>query len=342
MLEQHQDSGADVTLATLPIEPDEVSAFRRGGGRSQRRGHRLSGEAEADRICARPSIRTWFDASMGIYLFNTDVLHPGADEGRRRPEFAATTSGTTSCPSMLGRLQGVRLQLRRREQARKRSTGATWGRSTPTTKPTWTWSRCRRSSTSTTALADPHAHAAVSAGEVCLRRAGPHRHALNSIVSTGCIVSGGVVRNSVLSHDVRVNSYAEVETSILSHTSISAGTAASARPSSIATCTFRRARDRLRHRSGPAEVSCHRHRHHGCHARLFPVREPGDGRLLHVGIAHFAMSSESLSRPSGSPAFRKLLLLLWICFVVRGCFYSSCCPRGRAMMSPTTSHLSST
>jgi glucose-1-phosphate adenylyltransferase len=39
--------------------------------------------------------------------------------------------------------------------------------------------------------------------------------AIDSIVSAGCIVSGGVVRNSVVSPDVRVNSYAEVEASIV-------------------------------------------------------------------------------------------------------------------------------
>jgi glucose-1-phosphate adenylyltransferase len=39
--------------------------------------------------------------------------------------------------------------------------------------------------------------------------------AINSVISAGCIVSGAVVRNSVLSQDVRVNSYAEVESSII-------------------------------------------------------------------------------------------------------------------------------
>ena len=39
--------------------------------------------------------------------------------------------------------------------------------------------------------------------------------AVNSIVSQGCIVSGAVVRNSVLSQDVRVNSYAEMDSSII-------------------------------------------------------------------------------------------------------------------------------
>jgi glucose-1-phosphate adenylyltransferase len=45
--------------------------------------------------------------------------------------------------------------------------------------------------------------------------------AINSVVSAGCIVSGAAVRNSVLSQDVRVNSYADVESSIIfSHVNI--------------------------------------------------------------------------------------------------------------------------
>ncbi len=41
--------------------------------------------------------------------------------------------------------------------------------------------------------------------------------AVDSIVSAGCIISGGRVRHSVLSPHVRVNSYCEVEDSILLH-----------------------------------------------------------------------------------------------------------------------------
>ena len=45
--------------------------------------------------------------------------------------------------------------------------------------------------------------------------------ALDSIVSNGCIVSGGMVKNSILSPDVRVNSYSEVDSCILfSHVSV--------------------------------------------------------------------------------------------------------------------------
>jgi len=45
--------------------------------------------------------------------------------------------------------------------------------------------------------------------------------AIDSVISQGCIVSGGVVRTSVLSPDVRVNSYSEVDASILfSHVNV--------------------------------------------------------------------------------------------------------------------------
>jgi glucose-1-phosphate adenylyltransferase len=45
--------------------------------------------------------------------------------------------------------------------------------------------------------------------------------AVDSVVSMGCIVSGGAVRNSVFSPDVRVNSYSDVDSSIVfSHVNI--------------------------------------------------------------------------------------------------------------------------
>jgi glucose-1-phosphate adenylyltransferase len=42
-------------------------------------------------------------------------------------------------------------------------------------------------------------------------------HAINSVVSNGVIVSGGLVRQSVLSPGVRVNSWARVERAVLMH-----------------------------------------------------------------------------------------------------------------------------
>ena len=69
-------------------------------------------------------------------------------------------------------------------------------------------------------MADPHLSAAAAAAEVRLPRRGPRDQARrgeahDSMVCQGCIISGGHVRRSILSPNVRVNSYAVVENSIL-------------------------------------------------------------------------------------------------------------------------------
>ncbi len=39
--------------------------------------------------------------------------------------------------------------------------------------------------------------------------------AVNSVVSPGCVISGSAVRQSVLSQDVRVNSYSDIDSSVI-------------------------------------------------------------------------------------------------------------------------------
>ena len=60
MLRQHQDSGADVTIATILIEPAETKHF--GVVEIDRTGPgcRIPGKAGSRPICARPTIRAWF------------------------------------------------------------------------------------------------------------------------------------------------------------------------------------------------------------------------------------------------------------------------------------------
>ncbi len=65
--------------------------------------------------------------------------------------------------------------------------------------------------------------------------------AINSVISAGCVVSGAVVRNSVLSQDVRINSYAEVDASIIFTHVISGGIAVSRTRLSTATFICRKA-----------------------------------------------------------------------------------------------------
>src|SRR3954468_22743996 len=75
MLDYHKEAGADVTLATLPIRPDEVSRF---GVVDVNKGGEVMGflEKPTETKLRSPWNPEMVDASMGIYIFNTDVLLP--------------------------------------------------------------------------------------------------------------------------------------------------------------------------------------------------------------------------------------------------------------------------
>ena len=115
--------------------------------------------------------------------------------------------------------------------------------------------------------------------------------AINSVISAGCIVSGAVVRNSVLSQDVRVNSYAEVESSIIfTHVDIGRH------------CRIRRAIiDRDVHlpegtvigydrEADRKQLLCHPERPDRGHARLLALRKPGLPRLHAAGLTRLRHS----------------------------------------------------
>ncbi|MGO9075654.1 MAG: sugar phosphate nucleotidyltransferase, partial [Terriglobales bacterium] len=75
MLRQHKDSGADVTVATLVTDPSESRHF---GVVDIDREHRIIGFLEKPKQTdlRSPYDPTKISASMGIYIFNTDVLIP--------------------------------------------------------------------------------------------------------------------------------------------------------------------------------------------------------------------------------------------------------------------------
>ena len=129
-------------------------------------------------------------ASMGIYIFDMNVLVPALEEDARSATQPRLRQGHHPVAHLEG--AGLRLPLLRREQEGRRSTGATSARSTPTTKPTWTCATSTRSSTSTI-------RSGRCARTRCRRRrrsscsptkGGAAAQALDSIISAGCIISG--------------------------------------------------------------------------------------------------------------------------------------------------------
>ena len=80
--------------------------------------------------------------SMGVYIFNTDVLLPVLLKDAEDPN-SSHDFGKDILPKILEHTNFIPSTSLTRTR-RKRGTGATWERLRPITKPTWTWSRFRR------------------------------------------------------------------------------------------------------------------------------------------------------------------------------------------------------
>src|SRR6202453_3808990 len=219
MLKQHKDSGADVTLATLPIRPEEVSSF--GVVEVGRNGEVIGFEEKPKETKIRsPFMPDMVDASMGIYIFNTDVLLPelikDAEDPNSKHDF-----GHNILPGLLGR---VKMHAFNFVDENKKN--ALYWRDVGTLEAYYEANMDVAGVTPVFNLYDKSWPMRTRAyqyppAKFVFGEPGRTGMAINSIVAAGCVVSGAVVRNSVVSHDVRVNSYADVDSSIVfSHVNI--------------------------------------------------------------------------------------------------------------------------
>ncbi|MCU1307494.1 MAG: Glucose-phosphate adenylyltransferase, partial [Acidobacteriaceae bacterium] len=85
MLRHHKDSGADVTLATILIDPSESDRF--GCVDIQQNGEVIGFEEKPKQTKLRsPYNPDMVSGSMGVYLFNTDVLLPALLKDAEDPD----------------------------------------------------------------------------------------------------------------------------------------------------------------------------------------------------------------------------------------------------------------
>jgi glucose-1-phosphate adenylyltransferase len=219
MLQQHCDAGADVTLATLPIDPDEVSRF---GVVEVARNGEVTGFQEKPKTTElrSPFNPNKVDASMGVYIFNTDVLLPAlikdADDPTSKHDF-----GHNILPAILGKYKMYAYNFvdeNKQEALYWRDVGtleAYYDANMDVAAISPTFNLYDRAWPMRTRVRQ-YPPAKFVFGEM-----GRTGMAINSIISAGCVVSGAAVRNSVVSQDVRVNSYSDVESSIIfSHVNI--------------------------------------------------------------------------------------------------------------------------
>ncbi|WP_263379071.1 glucose-1-phosphate adenylyltransferase [Granulicella paludicola] len=219
MVQQHKDSGADVTIATLPIDPDKVAEF--GVVEVSRQGE-VVGFVEKPKST---DIRSPFnpemvDASMGIYLFNTDVLLPELVKDAEDPD-SKHDFGHNILPKLLGRYKVNAYNFVDENKQR-----ALYWRDVGTLDAYFNANMDIASVSPVFNLYDKAWPMRTRAyqyppAKFVFGEPGRTGMGINSIVSSGSIISGSVVRNSVLSHDVRVNSYSDVDSSVIfSHVNI--------------------------------------------------------------------------------------------------------------------------
>jgi glucose-1-phosphate adenylyltransferase len=215
MLECHRANRADITLATLPVPPADASRF---GILAIDGDYRIRGFVEKPKNGEVP--RSPFDphcvsASMGIYLFETGLLLQALMEDADDPD-STHDFGHDVLPKWVDRARMIAYDFRDLNDKSVRywrdvgTIDAYYEANMDLVSVTPEFNLYDRRWPIRTRMVQQPPAKFVFAQEG--RRMGV---AVDSIISPGCIVSGGRVVRSVLAPGVRVNSYCEVEHSIL-------------------------------------------------------------------------------------------------------------------------------
>jgi glucose-1-phosphate adenylyltransferase len=214
MLDEHRRSGADITVATILERPEE--SYRFGVTEIDGDG-RLVGFEEKPKIPKRrsPYNSSFISASMGIYVFNlrtlVQLLRRDAEDPNSSHDF-----GKDIIPRAIHETRVQSFNFIDENQK-----DALYWRDVGTLDAYYEANMDLVSVTPVFNLYDAHWPIRTNMEQyppakfVFAQEGKRMGIALDSIVSPGCIVSGGRVINSVLSPAVRINSYSEVEASIL-------------------------------------------------------------------------------------------------------------------------------
>ena len=213
MLKQHKDSGADVTLATILVEPTETRHF--GVVEIDRTGRVVGFQEKPEQTELRsPYNPRMVSASMGIYIFNADVLIPAllkdAEDPSSRHDF-----GHDILPRMVDTSKVYSFNF-----VDENHKDALYWRDVGTLDAFYEANMDLVSVAPVFNLYDEewplrtHMRQYPPAKFV-FNDEGRRGEAHDSVVSMGCVLSGGSVVSCVLSPDVRINSYTEVNNSIL-------------------------------------------------------------------------------------------------------------------------------
>ena len=219
MLDHHCSTGADVTLATILIDPSECYHF---GIVDIDRTGRITGfeEKPKETKLRSPYNPEMVSGSMGVYIFNTDVLLPVLLKDAEDPN-SSHDFGKDILPKILEQYKLYSFNF-----IDENMKEAQYWRDVGTIEAYYEANMDLVSVSPVFNLYDKHwpirtHQRQYPPAKFVFGEPGRTGMAIDSIVCPGSILSGGYVRNCVLSPDVRVNSYTEVESSIIfSHVNI--------------------------------------------------------------------------------------------------------------------------
>ena len=207
MLRFHRENGAGATLAAIEVQSEEANRF---GVLQVDERDRLVGflEKPTDLPGGEQVL-----ASMGIYIFDMGVLVPALEEDARRA--TSHDFGKDIIPELISK---VPIYAYRFYDENKKA--AKYWRDIGTLDAYYDASLDLVSVDPLFNLYDPdwplHTYQPqFPPAKFVLADEGRRGHALDSIVSMGCIVSGSEVRRSILSPGVRVHSFCDIQDSIL-------------------------------------------------------------------------------------------------------------------------------
>jgi glucose-1-phosphate adenylyltransferase len=219
MIDEHQKKAADATVAALPVRIEEATG--KFGVMEVDADWRIIGfEEKPTQPKPIPSEPDFALVSMGNYLFNTDVLVQAlvTDAGR---ESSGHDFGRNILPSLINEQRTYAYDFRKnRVPSTQKGEEASYWRDLGTIEAYYeanmdlcsvdpSFNLYNRSwPLRTVGYGDPPAKFVFDWHD----RQGM---ALNSIVAEGTIISGSLVKNSVIGRNVRIHSYSQIEDSVI-------------------------------------------------------------------------------------------------------------------------------
>ena len=211
MLAFHRERGADLTIAAIRMDRRSSTDF--GVMEVDQDGRMIGFEEKPEIPKTIPGDPEGIWASMGVYVFKTESLV------RRLIEDARSESnhdfGKDVIPRMIQKDQVFAFDFRQGDPG-----GTGYWRDVGTIDAYFEANMDLVSVTPQLNLYDAHwpiltYHQPLPPAKTVLEDVGRTGAAFNSILSNGCIISGGTVRRAILSPSVRVNSFAEIQDAIL-------------------------------------------------------------------------------------------------------------------------------